>query len=549
MSEFFEENEIADKKSIKFLSKPDWDELAKDCVCFANAKGGIIIIGIENDGDLPPKDQHIDGNWPGKIHKAITQLTLNVAIYPDIKTAINGSEYVEIRIPPNRQTIASTSNGRYYIRVADDCKPVLPDEMARLASDKSAFVWELQTTKRIPADLYDISKKNILLSSLSKSARVSDFVKQKSDIEMLEHYLMIRDRFLTNLGILWIGRREDRAGLLYAPTIQFIKYDHKDNKINKIVWDDYSKNPYELLESVWNEIGDWKESIEIPFGMFRKNIPVYEEVIVRELVTNALVHRHYSMRGEIFINLFPDRLEIHSPGLLPLGVTPQNILTQSLRRNEHLAKVFYDLGLMEREGSGYDKMYEVLLADGKKLPLIEEIQDRVKVTVFAQIVDPISIRLIEKLNEDYSLKGTEIILVGLIAQHHGISAKMLIEKLNIPKIERINDLLGNLLKNHVVLTKGKTRGTEYYVNPELIRKLGLKGKTDLKKIEIHRLKELLREDLKNYPESRIGEIQQRIGAEIALRRIRQALGIMMKDDEVYKIGQLKHTKYLLRKST
>ena len=46
-------------------------------------------------------------------------------------------------------------------------------------------------------------------------------------------------------------------------------------------------------------------------------------------------------------------LQIHSPGRLPYGVTPKNILNQSIRRNEHISKVFYDLGLMEREGERY----------------------------------------------------------------------------------------------------------------------------------------------------------------------------------------------------
>jgi ATP-dependent DNA helicase RecG len=82
-------------------------------------------------------------------------------------------------------------------------------------------------------------------------------------------------------------------------------------------------------------------------------------------LANALVHRTYSTRGDIFINIFPDRIEIHNPGRLPYGVTPQNILSQSIRRNEHLSKVFYELKLMEREGSGYDLIYELLPGNGK----------------------------------------------------------------------------------------------------------------------------------------------------------------------------------------
>jgi len=82
-----------------------------------------------------------------------------------------------------------------------------------------------------------------------------------------------------------------------------------------------------------NDVADWKEGIEVTDGIFRKNIYNYSPEVIRELVANAFAHRNYSMRGDIFINLYNDRLEIHSPGLLPLGVTPENILTKSVQRN------------------------------------------------------------------------------------------------------------------------------------------------------------------------------------------------------------------------
>jgi ATP-dependent DNA helicase RecG len=135
-------------------------------------------------------------------------------------------------------------------------------------------------------------------------------------------------------------------------------------KINKIIWDDFRLNPKQLLSEIIT-LSDWKESIDISDGLFRKNIPNYDIEIIRELIINALVYREYAMRSDVFINLHSYRLEIHSPRLLPLGVTPSNIISKSIYRNTHLAKVFYDLQLMEKEGSGYDKVYELLLFNGK----------------------------------------------------------------------------------------------------------------------------------------------------------------------------------------
>lgn len=143
-----------------------------------------------------------------------------------------------------------------------------------------------------------------------------------------------------------------------APVVQFIKYDEHGQKVNILVWDDHLLNPMEVIEAIWQEVPDFKESYELPDGHFRQNAPAFDEVVVRELLVNALVHRPCTQRSDIFLNLHPDRLEVVNPGLLSLGVTAQNVLHTTVRRNEYLARLFHDLWLMEREGSGYDKIYE-----------------------------------------------------------------------------------------------------------------------------------------------------------------------------------------------
>ncbi|MFX5622772.1 ATP-binding protein, partial [Acinetobacter baumannii] len=82
------------------------------------------------------------------------------------------------------------------------------------------------------------------------------------------------------------------------------------------------------------------EHYELPDGLYRQNVPAFDEIVVRELLVNALVHRPYTQRGEVFLSLYPDRLEVTNPGPLPLGVTPKNILHTTVRRNEHLARLF-----------------------------------------------------------------------------------------------------------------------------------------------------------------------------------------------------------------
>ncbi|WP_037318970.1 ATP-binding protein [Salegentibacter sp. Hel_I_6] len=532
------ENSEFDKKSLKIIKgkTSDWSELAKDCVCFANGKGGTIVIGVEDDQDEPEPSQKIPDSLVEKINKTIPERTIGVAVSASKEVRSNGGEIINLKIFRNNQLIASTSDGRYYARVSDDCKPIPPDEITRLAAEKQAFIWEEKIVRKIPYQKVNLQKLNDFFSDIKSSSRVSSFVKDMPLEELLEYFFMAKDGYLTNLGVLWLGERNDRANLHYAPSVQFIKYDEYENKVNKVVWDDFSLNPKELLSAIIS-LSDWDESLEISDGIFRKNIPNYNIEVIRELVANAMVHRVYTMRGDIFINLYHDRLEIHSPGLLPMGVTPNNIINKSVYRNTHLAKVFYDLLLMEKEGSGYDKVYELLLFNGKPEPIVEEWDDRVVVTVKKNIISKETVRLMSKANDDFNLKQKEIIALGLIAQNNVLSSVALKKKLAIKGNDGLKYWVGNLLKYGIVLSKGKTKATEYIVNPDLLKQLDFKGKTDLKKIETHRLEHLILEDLEIYQPCSIGHIHERIGKEINRKKIKRQLEKMIENGKIKAVGE------------
>jgi ATP-dependent DNA helicase RecG len=478
----------------------------------------------------------------------LAQITVNVGVALRKVVAENGGEFIEIQVFRNEQSIAATSDGRYFLRVSDETRRLLPDDLGRLMAEKNSFVWELQTTRRVPAQGYDDAKLADFVKRVRASDRVSEFVRGKADAELLEHYLFVRNGVLTNLGILWIGRREDRAALLYAPEVQCIKYDERGRKVRKQVWNDYSLNPLELIEAVWREVPDWKEFYELPDGLFRKSVPHYDEVVVRELLANALAHRPYTQRGDIFLNLHPDRLEVHNPGLLPIGVTPRNILHTSSKRNPHLAKVFYDLKLMEGEGSGFDRMYEVLLATGRPIPEVQQGDDRVVVTVRRQIARPAIVDFMVKVDQTLQLSQKELITLGLLAQHEALTAMELVKVLELSRAEDLRHWIGRLKEWGVVDSRGKTKATEYYIDPEVLRTLEFRGETTLKGIERHRLRELILRDLEIYRTARISEIHGRIGPEIPRRKLQHALKLLLKDGEIGRRGTWRHTVYLWTKS-
>lgn len=120
------EGQLLDQKSLKSVTgkTTDWNEIAKDCIAFANATGGRLLLGIKDNQNAPPADQHIPADLPDILRRKLAERTVNVAVLLDIVTAPNGGQYIELRIP-RAMAVASTTDGRYFLRVADQSKPVI----------------------------------------------------------------------------------------------------------------------------------------------------------------------------------------------------------------------------------------------------------------------------------------------------------------------------------------------------------------------------------------------------------------------------------------
>ncbi|MFZ2290459.1 MAG: ATP-binding protein [Halopseudomonas yangmingensis] len=541
-----QEGQLLDQKSLRSVigKSADWNELVKDCIAFANATGGRLLLGIEDGQDAPPAGQQIPADLPDTIRRKIAERSVNVAVLPDVVTAANGGQYINLAVP-RAIAVASTTDGRYYLRVADQSKPVTGDDVLRLAAERAALPWETQTTLQVPRSATAPDKLSKLVNALRASDRVKPSVKEKPDDELLDHYQLAQGGYLTHLGILCLGQQHQRAQLTTAPVIQFIKYDEHGQKVNKLVWDDHTLNPMELIEAVWVEVSDFRERYELPDGLYRQNVPAFDEVVVRELLVNALVHRPYTQRGDIFLNLHPDRLEVVNPGPLPLGVTPQNVLHTTVRRNEHLARLFHDLKLMEREGSGFDKIFEVLLSQGRPAPELIETHDRVQVTVRRRILKPEVIDFIAKADQTYQLTQRERIALGLLAQHDAMTARELAAILELPSVEALQPWIKRLLEWDLIQSAGRTQATRYFVDSGLLRTLNFVGGTTLKRIEPHRLAALIVEDVGRYPKSKIGDIHERIGLEIPRSRVRRAVEQLVKEEKLIQEGVRSGTRYRL----
>lgn len=544
------ENQHFDRKSLRKVTGKSaaWSELALDCVAFANAQGGRLLIGLEDGCDAPPPGQTVPAGLAERVVKRLRGLTVNVELAAQVETAANGGESITLTVGRSHGT-ASTSDGRYALRIGDESRPVVGDDIGRLFSDRPARPWETLPVAGLARTQLDPEKCRAFLGAVRASPRVKSSVKEKSDDELLDHYDLTSGHGVTHqvthLGVLLLGRRADRARLGTAPVVQCLKFDAQGTRVDKWLWDDCSLSPLELVAAVWQGVPEFREAYDLPDGLYRTSVPAYDEKVLRELLVNALVHRPYTQRGDIFVNLHPDRLEVVNPGRLPLGVTPQTILHASRRRNDGLARVFHDLGLMEREGSGFDLMYEQLLAADRPPPVPSEGVDSVTVTVLRRKPRPQIVALIDEADRRFQLSQRERITLGILAQADGLTALDLCRQLEVAGADALKPWLGRLPALGVVGTSGRTKGLRYFVAPALLRGAQVPTLTTLARIEPHRLRALVLEDLRRHPASPIGEVHRRLGAELARSQLKRVLADLVGRGQLQMEGVKRAARYSL----
>jgi ATP-dependent DNA helicase RecG len=520
-------------------------DLAATCVAFANTQGGDIFIGIENGSRIPPSGQNITKE---EVNDAITRLrTLcyNVSITPStILKDSNGGDYFIITVSPSVKSIASTADGKLFVRVGDETQPVRSEDIMHLASEKQAFQWELVCTRKVLLTDANISSLKDFADKIRHSDRVSEHIVQMADYEIAENYNLLEGDCLTNLGILWIGTPAQRSHVSYPISVQYIVYDALENKVRKLDWHDNLLNPLEMLLDIEKKAVELTYSYDFPDGLFRKQIRQYNPKVIRELLINAFSHHSFTTAGDIVIKVFVDRIEISNPGGLPLGVTKDNILHKSKRRNPAFARIMQDFKLMENEGSGYDLIYQLNAMDSKKMPVVESDFSQVVVTQYSGIIDEDILPILDYVGKNYELSQKDMIALGIIAQRQKLLSTELSNLLQLENKERLRAYTDRLLKMGLVKSRGIKKGTEFLISPELINSAKANVKTTLKTIEPYRLEALIEEDIRRHPDSSVSEIVKRL-PDASYKDIRKHIYAMTASGIIIPVGINRWRRYRL----
>lgn len=518
------EKQTKEFKSIRKIRSGDkgFKDLSVTCVALANAQGGVVYVGIEDETKDPLPNQKIEEYEINDTISRLRSLCFNVSIAAsELLTHQNGAQYFEVYVAPSLKSIATTSDGKIYMRIGDKCEPVRNEDLQRLSIEKGAYQWELLPSRTKQADI-PLENITMFADDIRHSNRVKSHIKQMSDQEILEHYNLVDDGMMTNLGVLWLGTGKQRSRMSFPITVQYIVYDQMEHKVRKIEWHDNQYNPKDLLLEIEKEAVELGYSYEFPNGLFRKTIRHYHPKVIRELLINAFAHKCFTISSDIMICVYPDRLEISNPGGLPLGVTVDKLLHQRHRRNPYLIAIMSDLGMMEGEGSGYDLIYELNSMEGKQPPIPESSYNEFKVTQYSVIQNPDILPLLDYTLKNYVLTQKGYITFGAIANESKMLSTKLSAYLQLSDYERLRSYVDPLLNLGLICKRGSGKGTTYFVNPKLIANSKSNVKTTLRNIEPYALKALIIEDVKAHPNSLMSEIRDRL-LDVDFRELRNTV--------------------------
>jgi len=169
-------------------------------------------------------------------------------------------------------------------------------------------------------------------------------------------------------------------------------------------------------------------------------------VAIREAIISAIVHADYSQRGSpIRLSVFSDRIEIENPGLIPFNLTLDDLYRGiSKLRNPVIGRVFHELKLIERWGSGITRMVEATLNAGLERPLLEEVGTHFRVTFFST-----PSKTITRPKRD----ETDLIIINLLKNHEGLSTQQIANKITLSTRATRTRLI-NLVESGLVVKIG-----------------------------------------------------------------------------------------------
>ncbi|MCL2148911.1 MAG: putative DNA binding domain-containing protein [Methanomassiliicoccaceae archaeon] len=385
--------------------KESWrNDWLKSIAAFASQEGGTMIIGKDDKGNIlgVPNSEKLLAEIPNTIRNKL-------GIVPFVKEEhIDGKTCVIITIKKEGRLI--DLEGRFYRRSGSTTHMITGEELRPLILSSMGMSWT------------DLHAENIGMERLSQEA-IDFFVKRgvdfgrmspeaaKCDNEaLLRNYELMDEKGLLRSGaILFMDRPWAVSDGACVKIGAFTKEDRLLR--HDLVEGPVILQPDRVMHLIMNKYILGTEDIEWLTRVTRYPYPMKA---IREAVLNSVAHRDYSSVMETTIRVYPDSVEIWNPGHLPYGWTGDDILTRHMSKpaNPKIARVFYDLGYIEKFGRGIEMMSDECKAMG--LPVPEYIVDRDIIKVIFRLPEKTAGNILNLMMPD--LKGTELAVYELICE-------------------------------------------------------------------------------------------------------------------------------------
>lgn len=460
-------------KSFKNYA-PKYEELAKDVVAFANKKGGFLFIGIVDDTKEINKSFQYENSKIFDLVRQIQDRTSPSITLQVHKLRIEETDLLVLEVPFTNQ-LHRTSKGEYLIRSNNGNRAIEPHEINTILSEKELLifdqkVWDLGI-KSVQEDAQgtpvpgwqDIEKTRDLYNRIKSKSPSSPYLKNSS-IEFAETFGLVKevgDGYLpTTTGVLMIGTDLALKSFPYNQ-IKYIRY-YEDGTYTPF---EFSGTLVEIADQCFSQLKSEIKKKEFHFGLFREYIEDYSEIVLRELLINALAHRDYSRQQIIEIRKYPTYIEFESPGKFPQGVNEQNFLRKTNPRNPAIMDVFREIGYAEKAGSGFDKIFTDLLSKGKQMPKTIQTDSNIIIKIDAEV----SAEKMAELAILYrQISGKEIDFERLLVLNYIYTG----QHMTFSKLEnslyvntyQLRKILAELMELDLVETSGRTSDVKYIIH-------------------------------------------------------------------------------------
>lgn len=351
---------MSESQNIEY--KSTWrDEYLKWICGFANANGGTIFIGKDDNGKIigVADAKKLLEEIPNKVRDV-----LGILVDVNLHSTKQG-DYLEIIVEPYPNAISY--KGQYHYRSGSTKQELKGAALDKFLLQKKGKRWDgvpipNVSTSDLKQETFDFFKKRGI-----RSKRLDEESLNDTNEQLLENLELKEEKYLKRAALLLFHPKPEKF-----VTGAYIKIGYFENEADLIFQDEVHGNLFEQIEKTLDILFTKyiKAIISYENGINRIETYEYPKEAIREALLNAIAHKDYSGLTPIQIRVYKDKIMIWNEGHLPENWTVSNLLKSHSSRpyNPDIANAFFRSGYVESWGRGISKMNELCVAEGLPKP-------------------------------------------------------------------------------------------------------------------------------------------------------------------------------------